>query len=98
MIIVHASMNVDPAKQELFLKEIQSLVTSSRNESGNVSYNLYKDTEKEGAYTMVEIWQDEAAVAAHNASEHFTGFVGVAKQFLTSPLAIKAFSGQPINK
>ncbi len=47
---------------------------------------------------MVEIWQDEAAVAAHNASEHFTGFVGVAKQFLTSPLAIKAFSGQPINK
>ncbi len=33
MIIVHASMNVDPAKQELFLKEIQSLVASSRNES-----------------------------------------------------------------
>ncbi|WP_028552300.1 putative quinol monooxygenase [Paenibacillus sp. UNC451MF] len=97
MIIVHASMQVDPAKEELFLKEIKSLIAASRNESGNRSYDLYKNTEKENSFTMVEIWQDQAAVASHNGSEHFKAFLGMAKQYLISPLEVKAFSGEPLN-
>ncbi|HDV4624086.1 TPA: antibiotic biosynthesis monooxygenase, partial [Bacillus anthracis] len=47
MIIIHAIFQVDPAKQQSFLEEIHPLIHSSREESGNVSYDLYKDTEKE---------------------------------------------------
>lgn len=43
---------------------------------------------------MVEVWKDEAAVASHNTSEHFTSFVSKAPQFLTAPLNIKVFSGE----
>ena len=46
MIIIHAIFQVDPAKQQAFLEEIQPLIHGSREESGNVSYDLYKDTEK----------------------------------------------------
>ena len=60
MIIIHAIFQVDPAKQQSFLEEIQPLIHGSREESGNVSYDLYKDTEKESVYTMVEAWKDEA--------------------------------------
>ena len=52
MIIIHAIFQVDPAKQQSFLEEIHPLIHSSREESGNVSYDLYKDTEKENVYTM----------------------------------------------
>ncbi|EJS76798.1 putative quinol monooxygenase [Bacillus cereus] len=94
MIIIHAIFQVNPAKQQSFLEEIQPLLHGSREESGNVSYDLYKDTEKESVYTMVEVWKDEAAVAAHNTSEHFTSFVNKAAQFLTAPLDIKVYSGE----
>ncbi len=62
MIIIHAIFQVDPAKQQSFLEEIRLLIHSSREESGNISYDLYKDIEKENVYTMVEVWKDEAAV------------------------------------
>ncbi|MDR4984183.1 antibiotic biosynthesis monooxygenase [Bacillus cereus] len=94
MIIIHAIFQVDSAKQQSFLEEIQPLLHGSREESGNVSYDLYKDTEKESVYTMVEVWEDEAAVAAHNTSEHFTSFVSKASQFLTAPLNIKVYNGE----
>ncbi|AOH54720.1 monooxygenase [Peribacillus muralis] len=96
MIIIHAVFNINPAKQDAFLAEIQPLIDSSRAESGNVSYNLHKDTEKDNQFTMVEIWEDKQAVASHNSSEHFTSFVGKAKDFLTAPLDVKAFEGQPL--
>ncbi|EEK44327.1 MULTISPECIES: putative quinol monooxygenase [Bacillus] len=94
MIIIHATFQVDPAKQQTFLEEVQPLLHGSREESGNVSYDLYKDVEKENVYTMVEVWKDEVAVASHNTSEHFTSFVSKVKQLLTAPLDIKAYNGE----
>ncbi|MGE1127579.1 putative quinol monooxygenase [Bacillus wiedmannii] len=93
MIIIHAIFQVNPEKQQSFLEQIQPLIHGSREESGNVSYDLYKDTEKESVYTMVEVWKDDGAVASHNTSEHFTSFVSKAAQFLTAPLDIKAYNG-----
>lgn len=97
MIIIHAVFNINSAKHDAFLEEIQPLIAASREESGNISYNLYKDTEKENVFTMVEVWQDTQAVASHNSSEHFTSFVGKAKDFLTAPLDIKAYEGHTLN-
>ncbi|MEH6892370.1 putative quinol monooxygenase [Bacillus sp. JJ864] len=96
MIIIHAKFHVDPAKQQAFLDEIQPLISGSRKESGNMSYDLFKDTEKENVYTMVEVWENAEVVANHNKSEHFTSFVGKANQFLVAPLDIKAFNGKPL--
>ena len=53
-----------------------------------------KIRKKKNVYTMVEVWKDEAAVASHNTSEHFTSFVSKASQFLTAPLNIKAYNGE----
>ena len=90
------SRNISSRSSETtnILEEIRPLIHSSREESGNISYDLYKDIEKENVYTMVEVWKDEAAVASHNTSEHFTSFVSKVKQFLTAPLDIKAYNGE----
>ncbi|WP_191556065.1 putative quinol monooxygenase [Metabacillus idriensis] len=98
MIIIHAGFKVNAEWENDFLNEIRTLVAASRAESGNISYDLMKDTEQDGAYTMVEVWESAEAVAAHNSSEHFTSFVGKAPQFLAAPLQVKMFNGKPIEK
>jgi quinol monooxygenase YgiN len=98
MIIIHAGFKVNAEKENDFLNEIRSLVAASRAESGNISYDFMKDTEQDGAYTMVEVWESAEAVAAHNSSEHFTSFVGKAPQFMAAPLQVKMFDGKPLEK
>lgn len=96
MIIIHAGMQLQPGKDEAFLKEILPLVEASRAESGNVSYDLYKHAEKDNAYTMVEVWKDQQAVASHNSSAHFTAFTGKAGEFLAAPLDVKVYAAEPV--
>jgi len=96
MIIIHATFHINPTMQDQFLEEIQPLIAASRAEAGNISYRLQKDVESENIFTMVEVWQNKDAVASHNASEPFTTFVAKVKKFLTAPLDVKAFEGQPL--
>ncbi|MCP8971311.1 putative quinol monooxygenase [Ectobacillus ponti] len=96
MIIIHATLRVDVTQQEVFLKEAEQLVAASRAEKGNLSYRLQKDVEQENVFTMVEVWEDLKAVAAHNVSGHFTAFTAKAREFLAAPLEVQAFEGQPL--
>lgn len=97
MIIIHATFHIHSDKQDTFLQEIQPLIAASRAEKGNLSYGLQKSTEKENVFTMIEVWQDKQAVSSHNSSKHFTSFVTKAKEYLTAPLEVKAFEGQPLS-
>lgn len=98
MIIIHAMLHVDPKKQQAFIEDIRPLIAASRAESGNVSYDLMKDTEKENVYTMVEVWKDVEAVESHNVSEHFTSFVGKASEYLTAPLDAKVSDARQMER
>lgn len=50
MIIIHAGMTIHPEKENVFLEEINELMKASQAEEGNVSYKLFKDTEKENTF------------------------------------------------
>lgn len=96
MILIHAGFQVDPMKEADFLTEVGLLVKASREEAGNLSYQLFKDTEQEQRFMMVEVWKDAAAVDTHNSSLHFTSFAAKAGEFLTAPLDIQVYDGQPM--
>lgn len=98
MIIVHAEMKVNREVEAEFLEAVHQLIESSRAEAGNVSYKLLKDTDQDNTYLMVEQWQDQRAVEAHNISSHFQAFVASAPKYLTAPLQVQAFLGQSIGK
>lgn len=98
MIIIHAVMQVNPEREEQFLAEVKPLIAATHEEEGNLSYDLYKHTEKENAYIMVETWRDSEAVASHNTSPHFTGFAAKAGEFLTAPLDVKVYNGELLGK
>ena len=62
----------DIDKYETLARE---LVEKSQAEAGNVSYTLNKSVADPKVHTFIEIWKDQAAIDAHNASEHFTRLV-----------------------
>lgn len=98
MIIIHAGFQVKADLEQEFLTEIKPLIEASRAEQGNVSYDLLKDTEKAGAYTMVELWKDMDAVQTHNKADHFTAFMAKAPQYMAAPTEVKLFNAEPITK
>ncbi|MDF2036963.1 putative quinol monooxygenase [Cytobacillus oceanisediminis] len=98
MIIIHAGFQVQTDKENDFLAEIHRLIDASRAEEGNISYDLLKDTEKEGSYTMVELWKGMDAVKFHNQTEHFTSFTAKAPLYFAAPPQVKVYVAQSVDK
>ncbi|MBN8203637.1 MULTISPECIES: putative quinol monooxygenase [Bacillaceae] len=98
MIIIHAGFQVQTDKENDFLAEIRPLIEASRAEEGNISYDLVKDTEKAGSYTMMELWKDMDAVKFHNQTEHFTSFTAKAPQYFSAPPQVKVYDALSVDK
>lgn len=96
MLLIHAHLQVKPDQEQPFLEAAKVLVSASRAEAGNIEYTLLKSTEQEYSYTMVEVWKDQAAIAAHNASPHFQEFVRQAAAFSAAPMKLEVFAGEPV--
>lgn len=56
------------------------LVEKTRLEAGCVSYELFQDTENSCILTMIETWEDRAALENHFKSEHFMRLVPKLKE------------------
>lgn len=70
MLAVIAKLNVKSGCEADFEKAMLSLAEAVRaNEPGNHLYTLCKDGD--GNYSVMELYEDEAAMAAHGQSEHF---------------------------
>ncbi|WP_433943792.1 putative quinol monooxygenase [Paenibacillus sp. SN-8-1] len=98
MIIIHAHLQINPEQEVVFLDAAKQLIAATRNEEGNISYDLVKSTEREHHYTMIELWKDEAATAAHNTSEHFQAFVQQAPEFMAAPMNVAVFAGEAVQR
>ena len=75
MIKIIARRVVRPENIEQYEALARELVEKSQAEAGNVSYTLNKSIADPRVHTFIEIWKDQAAIDAHNASEHFTRLV-----------------------
>lgn len=98
MIIIHVHLQVQAAQEEAFLAAAKELIAATRQEEGNISYDLVKSTEREQSYTMIELWKDEPATAAHNASAHFQAFVQQAGAFMAAPMNVEVFAGEAVKQ
>ena len=74
-IQIVALVTVKPEYTEALAAQFKELVKASRAEEGNISYDLHQETGKPNRFVFVENWKSQAAIDAHNASEHFQGFV-----------------------
>ncbi|HJS10118.1 putative quinol monooxygenase [Sphingopyxis sp.] len=68
---VIATLRVQPGKEEAFEAVFAELAAAvHKEEAGNSYYRLFR-TGEASVYKVMECYDDDAAVAAHRASNHF---------------------------
>ena len=75
MIKIIAKRLVREECVEQYLSLAKELVAASQAEPGCVTYTLNRCAENSRQFCFIEIWKDQDAINAHNASEHFTRIV-----------------------
>lgn len=70
-----ATIVVKPEYRQELIGVFQQLVLASRQEAGNVRYDLHQDVKNPNRVVFFEIWQSQAAVETHGATAHFQNFL-----------------------
>ncbi|MDR2525369.1 MAG: antibiotic biosynthesis monooxygenase [Oscillospiraceae bacterium] len=91
MVTIVAKNVVKPGTAEAFIAAAQPLIAGSRTEAGCIAYDLYVDLSDPNVLTFIEQWQDEAAIAAHNASAHFTAIVPELGKFAAGEMDVRLY-------
>jgi autoinducer 2-degrading protein len=73
--IVSSRLTAKEGEEETILEAMRSLVPASRAEPGCISYFAHRDTSDPRRFMFYEQYVDEAAFAAHQATEHFDRWV-----------------------
>nr|WP_294793118.1 putative quinol monooxygenase [uncultured Mucilaginibacter sp.] len=70
-ITVFAKWQVKDGELDKVLNLFTELVDKTRQEEGNLFYTIHQSNIEPNTLMLYEAYIDEAAVAAHRASEHF---------------------------
>ncbi|BFI71033.1 antibiotic biosynthesis monooxygenase [Yersinia pseudotuberculosis] len=66
------------AKTE-FIEEVKAalhqIIEPSREEKGNLQYDLHTESEQKGSFVFFERWASDEALEKHNKTEHFKQLV-----------------------
>jgi quinol monooxygenase YgiN len=71
---VHLRITCGPLEAESLLSALQDLQRLSRREAGNRMFDILQSSEHAGGFLVIEEFENEAALAAHRASDHFRRF------------------------
>jgi quinol monooxygenase YgiN len=70
-VVLRATWTANEGSEEIVLDALRQLAPLSRTEPGCRFYQAYRDPAEPRVFHLFEIYDDEDAVAAHGASEHF---------------------------
>lgn len=79
MLIVHVSARITPDALESLRETAARMVAATLAEPGCITYAFTFDILTPGLMRIVEVWQDEAALAAHFKTPHMAEFQAAIK-------------------
>lgn len=91
MLVIHAEILIQPEHVETFLQLADPFVSSSQAEAGNIRYTLMVDLHQSNLFTMVEEWESQEALTAHEQSAHFLKHINDTKDMAAAPLKVKMY-------
>ncbi|SDF34839.1 putative quinol monooxygenase [Phytopseudomonas seleniipraecipitans] len=71
---------------------LRQLVSASRAEAGCLQYDLHRHQDDANVFVMIEQWQDSAALAFHQGTDHYRHFKA------TCGDALQGVALQPLNR
>jgi quinol monooxygenase YgiN len=72
MIRLNVTVTIDPASQAEVTEALNLLAAASRAEEGCRGYEIYQNTIRPEQMLIVETWQNQAALDAHQQTTHYT--------------------------
>jgi quinol monooxygenase YgiN len=73
-VVLKATWTANEGSEEIVLDALEKLSPLSREEPGCRFYQAYRDPAEPRVFHIFEIYDDEEAVEAHGASEHFQAY------------------------
>ena len=87
-LTILAVLTAKPDHVDALKAALIALIAPTRQEPGNMRYDLFQLTETPEVFHMQERWQSQAALDDHVATPHFQTFVSQMDRLLNEPLAI----------
>ena len=94
LIMVTAKITAKSGERDNIIAKAQDLITSSRLDSGCISYNLYASTENEDVLLMFEQWENFELLQSHMQTEHFKAFGTATGDILAGEIDIRVYSAE----
>jgi len=97
MIVIRATVPIDPEKRDEAERLIENLVEQSQQEAGVFTYQAAADVEDPNVFRFFEHYEDEDAFDAHAASQHFLEFQRALPELLDGEPDSKKFEVQSMS-
>ncbi|UFS77523.1 antibiotic biosynthesis monooxygenase [Tardiphaga sp. 37S4] len=96
MIGIRVELTIAPGNTDAFEHALAVRAAAVRaNEPGNRLYELLKSRTLADSYTLIEIYEDEAALAAHRTSSHMAANRPLTAALLSAPPVMHMFTVVP---
>lgn len=92
MIIVAGTAPIQPGKRDEALAVALEMQQATQAEAGCIEYRFYIDPMDDNALFVFEIWESDAALAAHFETPHMATFRERMPEFVAGPLNIKQYA------
>lgn len=74
MLIIAGSLTTEPGGRDAFFTAVKPMVDATLEEAGCREYAFSPDPNDDTRIMLYELWDDQAALDAHFASDHMAAF------------------------
>jgi autoinducer 2-degrading protein len=89
MIVVR--LDVKPDRVDDFLKLVFFNAAESRKEPGNLRFDVVRSVNEPTVYRLYEVYRDDAAIGAHQATAHYARWRAEIEALLVTPRVSEKF-------
>lgn len=86
-----ARMEIHQGKEKEFLTHAVELIKATRAEEGNITYDLYQNSENPAMFLFYEEYKDQTAMEKHASSSYLKKFGEAVKELLAKEKIIERF-------
>ena len=97
MLTKWIQFTVEPGMAGAFQAGLRQLEEASKLEVGCVYYAAFRDESQAGTFTVLETWEDDAALQAHRETPHIASFKAICGDMILdkSALSLKPLGRTP---
>lgn len=88
MFIIQVWMTIAPEHLEAFLGETMMLGNQTKQEGGNIRYEVLQNKEVPNQISLLEVYQDDSAFNAHLEAPHFEAWKSATESMVTDSSSI----------